>query len=171
MEFTKTHILANANKNYLGHWDIPESGELIGTIKTIKWEMVVNPRLPKNDPQKSVEKRVIRWTDSGIKPMIVNQGNSQNIISAIGEKWMEDMGGKKIRLFIGKYYDNKEKETIDRVEVDPKPVTFVKINFPVTNPKILKRSHEVYKEDADYKRIETHYKLTVADKKRIKDGK
>ena len=55
MENTKTHWLQSPNKNYLGHWDLPEKEDLILTIESAKWEEVKNPII-----NVSESKRVIR---------------------------------------------------------------------------------------------------------------
>ena len=52
---TKTHWLQSPNKNYLGHWDLPESQDLILTIQSAKREEVENPVLRKDDPKKFVQ--------------------------------------------------------------------------------------------------------------------
>ena len=39
----KTHWLQSPNKNYLGHWDLPEGKDLILTIESAQWEEVKNP--------------------------------------------------------------------------------------------------------------------------------
>ena len=42
-EKEKTHWMQSPNKNYLGHWDLPESGELNVTIESAQWEVVKDP--------------------------------------------------------------------------------------------------------------------------------
>ena len=44
MSSNKTHWLQNPNKNYLGHWDLPNGKDLVLTIKSAAWEEVENPR-------------------------------------------------------------------------------------------------------------------------------
>lgn len=107
----KTHWLQSPNKNYLGHWDLPESGELIVTIESAQWEAVKNPVTNKED-----SKRVIRFVED-IKPLICNQTNAQSIVTITGEKWMEDSGGMQICLHVSKHYDRVAKQDIDCIRI------------------------------------------------------
>lgn len=93
----KTHWLQNPNKNYLGHWDLPNGQPVILTIVSAQWEEVKNPII-----NKSEAKRVIRFKESGkwIKPMICNQINAQTILKSTGEKYMEDCAGKRIKIAV-----------------------------------------------------------------------
>ena len=111
MENAKTHWLQSPNKNYLGHWDLPEKGDLILTISSAKWEAVKNPII-----NKSEAKRVIRFKED-VKPLICNQGNAQSIIRSTGVKYMEDSPGQKIQLYIGKHFDRINKEEIDCIRI------------------------------------------------------
>jgi hypothetical protein len=107
----KTHWLQSPNKNYLGHWDLPEKDDLILTIKSAKWEEVKNPII-----NKSEAKRVIRFEEK-VKPLICNQGNAQSIVKSTGVKYMEDSVGQKIQLYVGKHFDRVSKEDIDCVRI------------------------------------------------------
>ena len=89
---------------------------MVYTPKEIqKWEDVENP-ITKN----SESKRVIRFKEKGIKPMICNQTNSISITKATGVKFMEDSIGKKITLFVATIMDNKTKENIDCIRIREK---------------------------------------------------
>ena len=116
MENAKTHWLQSPNKNYLGHWDLPEKGDLILTISSAKWEEVENPILKKNDPKKFEAHKVIRFKED-YKPLICNQTNAAAIIKSTGIKYMEDSTGQKIQLFIGVHFDRVNKENIDCVRI------------------------------------------------------
>ena len=93
-EKTKTHWQATPNKNYLGHWDLPNGNDIIVTIKSAGWEEVKNPII-----NTSEARRVIRFEEKGIKPFICNEGNSKSIIRSTGQSYMEDSVGFKIKLF------------------------------------------------------------------------
>ena len=108
----KTHFLQNPNKNYLGSHDLPESEELLLTIKTAQWEEVVNPV---NNTSES--KRVIRFKEKGIKPLICNETNAKSIVIATKVKFMEDAEGAKITLFVDNIKDKKTKENIDCIRI------------------------------------------------------
>lgn len=91
---TKTHWLQNPNKNYLGHWDLPEGRDMILTIKSAQWEEVKNPII-----NTSEAKRVVRFVEK-VKPFISNETNSQSILRSTGTNYMEDCTGMKIKLFL-----------------------------------------------------------------------
>jgi len=107
----KTHWLQNPNKNYLGHWDLPEKNDLILTIKSAKWEAVKNPITGV-----TAEKRIVHFEEK-YKPLICNQTNAKSILASSGVRYMEDAKGVKISLYIAKYFDRKEKEEIDAVRI------------------------------------------------------
>lgn len=112
----KTHWMQSPNKNYLGHWDLPEKGDLILTIESAKWEEVVNPVYKKGHPLHSEAKRVVRFKED-VKPLICNQGNAQSIVKATGVKFMEDAKGSRIHLFVGVHADRRSRENIDCVRI------------------------------------------------------
>ena len=115
----KTHWLQSPNKNYLGHWDLPENEDFVVTIESAKWEEVKSPIT-----KKSEEKRVVRFKEEGVKPWICNQGNAQSILDATGVKYMDDSNGQQIILFTGIHYDTFNKKNIDCIRVrnyKPKP--------------------------------------------------
>lgn len=123
----KTHWLQSPNKNYLGHWDLPEGKDLILTIESAKWEEVKNPII-----NKSEAKRVVRFKED-VKPFICNQGNAQSIIKSTGVKYMEDSTGQKIQLYIGAHFDRVNKENIDCIRIrsnELKPLPELKKGSP-----------------------------------------
>lgn len=117
----KTHWLSNPNKNYLGHWDLPNGEDLTLTIKSAAWEEVKNPILNTKEA-----KRVIRFNEN-FKPMICNQTNAKSIMKVTNLNFMEDAVGSAITLFIDTTIDKKTKERIDCIRVRP----FVKEVKPV----------------------------------------
>lgn len=94
----KTHWLQNPNKNYLGHWDLPNGQDVILTIKSAGWEEVKNPVINTKEA-----KRVIRFVESDkwIKPFICNEINAQTILKSTNEKFMEDCLNKRIKIGVG----------------------------------------------------------------------
>jgi hypothetical protein len=111
---TKTHWLQSPNKNYLGHWDLPENVDLILTIKSADWEAVENP-ITKDKK----ECRVVRFNED-VKPFICNQTNAQSIMVSTNNRYMEDSPGFKIAL-----YESQTKvagETVDCIRVRRKSV-------------------------------------------------
>ena len=110
----KTHWLQSPNKNYLGHWDLPEGDNLILTIKSADWEAVENPVT-----KQKKECRVIRFEED-VKPLICNQTNAQSIMVSTGQKYMDDSIGCKIAL-----YESQTKvkgETVDCIRVRREPI-------------------------------------------------
>lgn len=112
----KTHWMQSPNKNYLGHWDLPEKEDLILTIESAKWEEVINPIYKKGHPQHSEARRVVRFKED-VKPLICNQGNAQSIVKATGVKYMEDAKGSRIQLYIGVHLDRRSKENVDCIRI------------------------------------------------------
>ncbi len=128
----KTHWLQSPNKNYLGHWDLPDGKDLILTIESAKWEEVENPILKKNDPKKFEAHRVIRFKED-YKPLICNQTNAQSIVKSTKVKYMEDSSGQKIQLYVGAHFDRVNKENIDCVRIrsnELKPLPELKKGTP-----------------------------------------
>lgn len=111
---TKTHWLQNPNKNYLGHWDLPEGRDIIVTIKSAQWEEVKNPII-----NVSQAKRVIRFEEPNIKPFICNEVNSQAIQRSTNQKYMEDSIGCKIKLGLSQVTVKKEEVDCLRVRNAP----------------------------------------------------
>lgn len=95
MEKIKTHWLQNPNKNYLWHQDLPNGDDLIVTIKSAQWEDVKDPTRWTTE-----SKRVVRFAEPKIKPFICNETNAESIMKATNTKFMEDVIGKQIQLFI-----------------------------------------------------------------------
>lgn len=93
----KTHWLQTPNKNYLGHWDLPNGRDMILTIESAQWEEVKNPII-----NVSAAKRVIRFQEK-VKPFICNATNAQSILRSTGQNYMEDCKGYKIKLYLSKY--------------------------------------------------------------------
>ena len=81
----KLHWLANPNKNYLGHQDLPDGKDVVLTLKEVKWEEVKNPKT-----NTSSEKRVIRFKENfaWLKPMICNETNAKMIMSVTEQKYV-----------------------------------------------------------------------------------
>lgn len=124
-EKDKTHWLKNPNKNYLGHWDLPDN-DLILTIKSAGWEAVKDPTNGKSE-----SKRVVHFVED-YKPLICNQTNAISIYKATGIRYLEDSSGSKIRLYIGEEVDRKNKITVECVRIRHEPVVIQTISdFPI----------------------------------------
>jgi len=118
-----THWLQNPNKNYLGHWDLPNGQDVVLTIASAQWEIVKDPTKFVTDPitnkTKSAEenKRVIRFVEKykWVKPFICNETNAKMIYKNTGAKYMEESVGKKIKIGVG--VTTVKKEEIDCIRV------------------------------------------------------
>ena len=109
----KTHWLQSPNKNYLGHWDLPNGDDMVLTIKSAQWEKVKNPITNTEEA-----KRVIRFKED-VKPLICNQTNAQTILKVTGIKFMEDSAGSQIQVFVDNIRDKRTKEDIDCIRIRP----------------------------------------------------
>lgn len=161
----KTHWLQSPNKNYLGHWDLPETNDLVLTIKSAQWEEVKNPITNKTEA-----KRVIRFEEN-VKPLICNQTNAQAIINSTKIKYMEDSQGCKIQLYIGQHLDRRTKENVDCIRVRNKFDGGQEALYKETsemfaekqhllNEAQYNRAHEILtkKLDSEYSRLLKHLK-------------
>ena len=80
-------------KPYLGHWDVPENGDLILTIDRIFEEEVRNQHGSENKP-------VMYFREPNVKPMIVNKTNNDMITKVHGKRTKTNTwAGKKIALY------------------------------------------------------------------------
>lgn len=96
----KTHWLQSANKNFLGHPDLPSGRDIILTIKSATLEEIENPTVIIDKKPIREIKRIIRFEEKykWLKPFICNQTNAQTIIKVTDEKFMEDSIGKRIQI-------------------------------------------------------------------------
>lgn len=79
-------------KPYLGHWDVPETGDLILTIDHVQADEVKNEHGTETKP-------VIYFREPGYKPMICNATNRNNIAKALGSDKARDWSGKQIAIY------------------------------------------------------------------------
>lgn len=159
----KTHWLQSPNKNYLGHWDLPEGRDLILTIDSAKWELVKNPITNTKE-----SKRVVRFKEKGVKPFICNQTNAQSIVVATQVKYMEDSAGCKVSLFVDNIKDKRTKENIDciRIRRDNIDSVFNELcklfqeKKPLLGEDIITRASEIIdnKETISYTKLIKHLK-------------
>lgn len=80
------------DKNYLGHWDVPEGDDLILTIDHAEQNDVKNER-------GSEKKLTIYFVERGYKPMILNTTNAERIEKAYGTGRVEEWPGKKVSIY------------------------------------------------------------------------
>lgn len=81
-------------KPYLGHWDVPDGGDLVLTIDKIYEEDVHN--------QRGTEQKPVMYFREPVKPMIVNKTNNDAITKLHGKRTKaNNWSGKKIALYAG----------------------------------------------------------------------
>lgn len=132
----KTHWLQSPNKNYLGHWDLPNGEDVILTIASAQYEEVKNPIINKSEC-----KRVVRFKESyqWLKPFICNEVNAQSIYKSTDQKFMEDCVGKKIKIGIGSTTVKREEVECLRV----RPVKQSLLQDKTLNPKQITTIQEL----------------------------
>jgi len=80
------------NKEYLGHWDLPEGEDLVLTIEGVKLGDIKSQRGTDKKP-------VLYFKEPGWKPLILNVTNQKSIAKALGTPKRELWRGKRISLF------------------------------------------------------------------------
>lgn len=89
-------------KPYLGHWDIPEDGDLVLTIDKVYEEEIKNQHGTEIKP-------VMYFQEPNAKPMIINKTNNDSITKVLGKRTKtNNWSGKKIAL-----YEAKEPKSAD----------------------------------------------------------
>lgn len=94
MSETLTDWRTTRDINYLGSWDVPTTGDLILTIKSVAQETVVNPQT-----KEEKVKTVIHFVEKDYKPMVLNTTNKAAIESATGTKYIEQWVGHAIGIY------------------------------------------------------------------------
>lgn len=80
-------------KPYLGHWDVPENGDLVLTIDKVYEEDVKNEHGTERRP-------VMYWQERDYKPMVINKTNNDSITALYGRRTATNTWqGKKIALY------------------------------------------------------------------------
>lgn len=82
------------NKEYLGHWDLPEGEDLVVTIEGVKLGTVKSQRGSDTKP-------ILHFVED-VKPLILNVTNQKNITKALGTPKREFWRGKRIALYEGR---------------------------------------------------------------------
>jgi len=161
----KTHWLSSPNKNYLGHWDLPENEDLVLTIESAKFEEVKNPTNHKTEV-----KKVVRWVES-YKPLICNQTNSKAIYKATGVRYMEDSEGKKVSLFISQVKDRRMDEMVDCVRIrHTKPKATVKKKESLSDERLQDAIKAIKKGSFTADEFKVKYNLTKAQIKTLDEA-
>lgn len=88
---TDLDSLVTSNSKYMKKEDVPEDGVDL-TIKHFTKEVV------KGDDGEE-QKAAVHFVEDGYKPLLLNQTNIARIKAATGEKTVEGVKGKKVKVF------------------------------------------------------------------------
>lgn len=114
-----TGDLRQVLKPYLGHWDVPESGDLVLTIDKIYEEDVKNERGTERKP-------VMYWKETNYKPMIINKTNNDSITALYGRRTeRNNWEGKKIALYSAVVPRSSDGHGLRIREYKPEPDEYV----------------------------------------------
>ena len=80
------------DKTYLGHWDVPEDGDLVVTIDHFEKNEL------KSSPTAAAEKKHICYFKDA-KPMVVNKTNLKLLAEALQSDKFEDWEGETVELW------------------------------------------------------------------------
>lgn len=80
------------DKNFLGAWDLNETGDTVLTIDHVERNDVQNER-------GSEKKMTVHFMERDYKPMICNTTNAKAISKAVGSTKVEDWEKKKVALY------------------------------------------------------------------------
>lgn len=160
-----THWLKNPNKNYLGHWDLPDK-DLILTIDKAGWEDVKDPASDKVE-----SKRVVHFVEN-YKPLICNETNAILIYKSTGIRYLQRSQGSRIKLYVGITRNKKLKIDVECVRVRPEKVEPPKTieDYPnekkqMDNCKTLEEMKNVYLAfSQDLQRVFYHKKEELKNK-------
>lgn len=107
------------DKPFLGHWDLPDDGDMIVTIEGVKKEEVKNQH-------GSEMKQVLHFVEDGVKPLILNKKVIPAAITkALGTPKRELWRGKKIALYVGKEPKSEDGLAIRVREYAPKVEEYI----------------------------------------------
>ena len=90
---TLTHWKKLHNPDYLGAYALAPGEELVVTIKAVVRETVAG------EDGKKEECTVVRFADTGVKPMVLNVTNSKTISKLYDTPYIEEWAGKKIQIY------------------------------------------------------------------------
>lgn len=86
------HWKQTTNRTYLGAWDFEQGKDMIVQIKDVVKEIVQGPR--------GRDELYVLYFEGGVKPMILNNKNKENIAKATKHDFYDEWVGKKIQLYV-----------------------------------------------------------------------
>ena len=106
-------------KPYLGHWDVPENGDLVLTIDKIYEEDIKNERGTERKP-------VMYFKERGYKPMVVNKTNNDTITALHGRRTAANTWeGKKIALYAASVPRSADGKGLRVRDYKPEPDVYI----------------------------------------------
>lgn len=113
MSETKTHWKKAYNPNYFGSWCFEPGKDMVLTIAGVAQEPV------SDEKGRSELCMVIRWKETGAKPMICNKTNAKSIEKLVGSPYIEDWVGHRLQLYVD--HDVRfGREKVDGVRIRPR---------------------------------------------------
>jgi len=138
----KTHWKKLENPDYLGSYALQPGKDLIVQIKSVGQEEVYSPTSNKKDVC-----TVAHFTDSLIKPMILNVTNCKTITKLYDTPYIEDWSGRYISIYISKV--KAFGETVEALRIRPKVPTTDKIICKECGKEIIAAARKSARELAD----------------------
>lgn len=138
----KTHWKKLENPDYLGAYALQPNQDLIVQIKSVGQEEVYNPSSNKKETC-----TVANFTDTNVKPMILNVTNCKTISKLYDTPYIEDWVGKYIAVYIAKV--KAFGEQVEALRIRNKVPTIEKIVCVDCNMEIRPASSKTPKELAE----------------------
>lgn len=123
MSETKTHWKKAYNPNYFGAWCFEPGKDMVLTICCVVQELV------RDESGKEEQCMVIRWKETGAKPMICNKTNGKAIAKLVGSPYIEDWVGHRLQLYVD-HNVRFGRDKVDGVRIRPR-VTMASENAPI----------------------------------------
>ena len=89
----KTHWKNVFDSPYLGSWDLEDYKPIILTIKEVKVEMT-------KDLKENSKMNICYFKEAGVKPMLLNSGNSKAIAMVAKSPYIDNWGGVAITVYV-----------------------------------------------------------------------
>lgn len=155
----KTHWRKLHNPDYFGAYCLLPGQEITVTIKSVGLESVTGQGGSKE------QCTVTRFTDSNIKPLILNVVNQKTIQKVYGTPYIEDWVGKSIII-----YHTMEKafgEMMEVVRIRPKKPTTIKPKFTPDDKNWSKAVQAIASGAGTIKSLKEKFELSEDDENRL----
>ncbi|MHC4215056.1 MAG: hypothetical protein ACYSWP_16980 [Planctomycetota bacterium] len=162
---TQTHYRKVFKSDHLGVADLEEmleqGSDLIFTVKYVRQEYGTKVAGKKIDAN-------IAYFVEGIKPLVVNAGNSKVMRDLSGSPFVENWGDRQIKLYID-HSARLKGEVVGGVRISPTPITKQKPEVTPDNPTMWTNAKNAYIRDGNFSKVLERAKLSTANEKKIID--